>query len=169
MTLLSAGIRLIALAGLAGLVSACMSSERPRQSAAGPSLYWPMTATSAQLDTGSARDMIAAYRRNKGLPALALDPGLQRLAETESAAMAAADRPSQADIVKTVAARMGFSDPKANLSAGYHTLAEAFSGWRDSPAHNAVLLSPDATRMGIATAYAPGSKYKVYWTLLVAK
>ena len=94
---------------------------------------------------------------------------LQRLAETETAAMAAAGRPSQADIVKTVAARMGFPEPAANLSAGYHTLAEAFSGWRDSPSHNAVMLDPTATRMGIATAYAPGSKYKVYWALLVAK
>jgi len=24
-----------------------------------------------------------------------------------------------------------------NVSAGYHTLAEAFSGWRDSPPHRA--------------------------------
>ncbi|MGY2048712.1 CAP domain-containing protein [Methylobacterium sp. JK268] len=162
-------LRLASLAGLALGLSACAGTEVVRQTPAGPSLYWPMTSASAQLDLDTARDMIGAYRRNKGLPMLALDPGLQRLAETETAAMAAADRPSQADIVKTVAARMGFADPKANLSAGYHTLAEAFSGWRDSPAHNAVLLSPDATRMGIATAYAPGSKYKVYWALLVAK
>jgi uncharacterized protein YkwD len=31
------------------------------------------------------------------------------------------------------------------------------------------MLAPDAQRMGIATAYAPGSKYKVYWALLLAK
>ncbi|ACA17469.1 SCP-like extracellular [Methylobacterium sp. 4-46] len=162
-------LRFAALAGLALALASCAGNEVARQTPPGPSLYWPMTSASAQLDLDTARDMIGAYRRNKGLPALALDPGLQRLAETESAAMAAADRPSQTDIVRTVAARMGFAAPQANLSAGYHTLAEAFSGWRDSPAHNAVLLSPEATRMGIATAYAPGSKYKVYWTLLVAK
>jgi uncharacterized protein YkwD len=152
-------------------VAACSATEATRVStgAAGPSLYWPMAATGAEIDAGAARDMIAVYRRNKGLPPLALDPGLQRLAETETAAMAAAGRPSQADIVKTVAARMGYPEPAANLSAGYHTLAEAFSGWRDSPSHNAVMLDPAATRMGIATAYAPGSKYKVYWALLVAK
>nr|WP_245524102.1 CAP domain-containing protein [Methylobacterium nonmethylotrophicum] len=154
----------------AGL-AACSATEATRAPVgpAGPSLYWPMTAAGAQIDAGAARDMIAAYRRNKGLAPLALDPGLQRLAETETAAMAAAGRPSQADIVKSVAARMGFPQPGANLSAGYHTLAEAFSGWRESPAHNAVMLDPTATRMGIATAYAPGSKYKVYWALLVAK
>ncbi|BCM83292.1 hypothetical protein NS228_00210 [Methylobacterium indicum] len=172
MTAIPAALRRLALLVLPAGLAACSATEAtrvPSAAGAGPSLYWPMAATGAQIDAGAARDMIAAYRSNKGLPPLALDPGLQRLAETESAAMAAAGRPSQADIVKTVAARMGFPEPGANLSAGYHTLAEAFSGWRESPSHNAVMLDPTATRMGIATAYAPGSKYKVYWALLVAK
>jgi uncharacterized protein YkwD len=55
-----------------------------------------------------------------------------------------------------------------NISAGYHTLAEAFSGWRDSPPHRANMLNQGATRMGIAAAYAPNSKYKVYWSLILA-
>ena len=55
-----------------------------------------------------------------------------------------------------------------NASAGYRTLAEAFSGWRDSPKHNAVMLDGRATRMGIATAYSPGSKYRVFWSLVLA-
>ncbi|KMO14354.1 hypothetical protein SQ03_19740 [Methylobacterium platani JCM 14648] len=165
-------VKRVAILALPLSLAACAATEATRAPAlgpAGPSLYWPMAASGAQIDADAARDMIAAYRRNKGLPPLALDPGLQRLAETETAAMAAAGRPSQADIVKTVAARMGYPEPAANLSAGYHTLAEAFSGWRESPPHNAVMLDPTATRMGIATAYAPGSKYKVYWALLVAK
>ena len=55
-----------------------------------------------------------------------------------------------------------------NVSAGYHTLAEAFSGWRDSPPHNANMLAKGMKRMGIASAYAPGAKYKVFWTLILA-
>ena len=55
-----------------------------------------------------------------------------------------------------------------NVSAGYLTLAEAFSGWRDSPPHNKNLLEPRMRRMGIATAYAPGSKYRVYWALVMS-
>ncbi len=47
-------------------------------------------------------------------------------------------------------------------------MAEAFSGWRESPQHDRTMLAPSATRLGIATAYAPGSKYKVYWALIVA-
>ena len=55
-----------------------------------------------------------------------------------------------------------------NISAGYHTLAEAFSGWRDSPPHRANMLNKGVTRMGIAAIYSPKSKYKVFWTLILA-
>ncbi|WP_147080505.1 CAP domain-containing protein [Methylobacterium haplocladii] len=134
-----------------------------------PSLYLPLTTSSAAVDTTAARDMISAYRKGRGEAPLTVDADLQRLAETEAAAMAVADKPSQSRTVSAAIGRLGYASPGANLSAGYHTLAEAFSGWRDSPPHNAVMLSADATRMGIATAYAPGSKYKVYWALLVAK
>lgn len=158
----------IVLAGLAAMqVAGCAKPESVN--AALPSLYWPMTTQSAQVDANTARDMISAYRARSGLPPLTVDPALQKLAEAEAAAMAAADRPSRAQTVKNAVERLGFANPEANLSAGYHTLAEAFSGWRDSPAHNATLLAPGAQRMGIATAYAPGSKYKVYWALLVAQ
>ena len=53
----------------------------------------------------------------------------------------------------------GYQKNKAveNVSAGYHTLAEAFSGWRDLPPHNANMLVPGMKRMGIATAHAPGA------------
>ncbi len=134
-----------------------------------PSLYLPLASNTAHLDTEAARDMISSYRRNHGAAPLTVDPELQKLAETEVAAMAAADRPSRAQTVKSAVTRLGYEDVNANLSAGYHTLAEAFSGWRESPPHNATMLDPQAGRMGIATAYAPGSKYKVYWALLTAK
>ena len=55
-----------------------------------------------------------------------------------------------------------------NVSAGYHTLAEAFSGWRDSPPHKANMLKNGVTKLGIAASYAPNTKYKVFWTLIMA-
>ena len=158
----------ILVSGGASLALAGCASDRAATSAL-PALYQSLTTETARLDAAGAADMISAYRRGKGVTALAVDPELQRLAEAEAASMALADRPSQAQTVRVAVTRLGYASAGANLSAGYHTLAEAFSGWRDSPAHNAVMLSPDATRMGIATAYAPGSKYKVYWALLVAK
>jgi uncharacterized protein YkwD len=30
------------------------------------------------------------------------------------------------------------------------------------------MLDPRADRMGIATAYAPGTKYRVFWAMIVA-
>ena len=156
----------LALAVAAGVAACATDAPTTRVT---PSLYLPLATDMAHIDVAAARDMISAYRGNRGAAPLTVDPELQRLAETEAAAMAAADRPSRAQTVKAAVGRLGYADVNANLSAGYHTLAEAFSGWRESPPHEATMLDPKATRMGIATAYAPGSKYKVYWALLTAR
>jgi uncharacterized protein YkwD len=152
--------------GFAGGLAGCIAE--PQKAVGTPSFYRSLAQPTAALDVAMARDMIGAYRRNRGLLPLALDPDLQLHAEAEARAMAASDKPSSAVAVKTKLAAEGFVDPAANLSAGYHTLAEAFSGWRESAPHDRVLLDAGASRMGIATAYAPNSKYKVYWALVVA-
>jgi uncharacterized protein YkwD len=156
------------LISLSALVLAACQSEKPVAQGQTPSFYVSMARADAEVDAAMARDMISAYRGNNGLGRLALDPSLQAAAQAEADAMAAADKPSSGDAFKARLAATGFADPAANLSAGYHTLAEAFSGWRESPQHNRVLLDPKATRIGIATAYALGSKYKVYWVMAVA-
>ena len=159
--------RIILLLGaFASALSAC--SSPPRQAAQAPSFYLPLARADARVDDAMARDMISAYRHNKGLGPLTVDPDLQAAAQAEASAMAAAGKPGSADSVKARLGSAGFTAPAANLSAGYYTLAEAFSGWRESPPHDRVLLDPQATRIGIATAYAPGSKYKVYWAMVVA-
>ena len=55
-----------------------------------------------------------------------------------------------------------------NVGGGYHTLAEAFSGWRDSPPHRANMLRKGVTHIGIAAIQSPSSKYKVFWCLVLA-
>ena len=158
--------RIVLFGLMAAALSACQNAPAPRSET--PSFYASMAAADAVVDSAMARDMIGAYRRNRGLGPLTLDPALQAAAEAEARAMAAADKPSSADAFKARLSAAGFRAPAANLSAGYRTLAEAFSGWRESPQHDKVLLDPRATRIGIATAYAPGSKYKVYWAMAVA-
>jgi uncharacterized protein YkwD len=101
-----------------------------------------------------------------------LDPLLMQLAQAQAAVMAKRDKLDHG-AGKPFVTRLKASgyDAKAaaeNIGAGYHTLAEAFSGWRDSRPHNANMLLRDATRMGIAAVYTPASKYKVYWALIVA-
>lgn len=157
-------VAILSLAALA--LAACQGAQQPGNRT--PTFYVSMAKADAVVDAATARDMIGAYRRNNGLGPLTLDPDLQAAAEAEADAMASADKPSSADAFKARLSSAGFAAPAANISAGYHTLAEAFSGWRESPQHNRVLLDPQATRIGIATAYTPNSKYKVYWVLAVA-
>jgi len=151
--------------GLVALLAAC---DNKATTPGKPSFYQSLASSSAQIDSGMARGMISAYRRNNGLDPLVLDPTLQAAAAEEVRSLAANDRPASADAVKARLAQNGMLRTEVNVSAGYHTLAEAFSGWRDSPQHNRVMLSPSARRMGIATAFSPGSKYKVYWVMIVA-
>src|SRR5690606_492341 len=125
-----------------------------------------------KLDTAVAASMISGYRKNNGLGAVTIDPLLTQAAEAQSMAMAKRnklDHDVAGALVKRVKAT-GFDPVVAveNISAGYHTLAEAFSGWRDSPPHRANMLHKGVTRIGIAATYAPNTKYKVFWTLILA-
>jgi uncharacterized protein YkwD len=117
--------------------------------------------------------MISGYRANNGLEAVTLDPALMQLAQAQASEMARRDKLDH-DLRKPFIARLKASgyDAKAaaeNIGAGYHTLAEAFSGWRDSPSHKKNMLLKGATRIGIAAVYTPTSKYKVYWALILAE
>ena len=145
-------------------LTACVEAPRGQQ----PAFYRDLGSTTATVDAGEARAMISAYRINAGLGPLVLDPALVEAAQKEVRSMAASDRPAQAEAVKARLTREGQRGAEVNLSAGYRRLAEAFSGWRDSPQHDRVMKTAGARRMGIATAYAPGSKYQVYWALIVA-
>src|SRR5438067_1016080 len=120
----------------------------------------------------AAASMISQYRQNNGLGAVEIDPALIKLAEQQSLAMAVANKMDH-DVKAPLAKRLNGAGYPAtlaveNVSAGYHTLAEAFSGWRDSPPHKANMLKNGVTKLGIAASYAPNTKYKVFWTLIMA-
>ncbi|AXS42305.1 CAP domain-containing protein [Breoghania sp. L-A4] len=142
--------------------------------AGGPSFYVDLAERDAEIDTEAAVAMINGYRRNKGLPLLQADAALQRVAHSQARAMAEKGQVDvsleRGNLVRARLDRAGYPAGPAveNVSAGYHTLADAFSGWRGSPRHDANMRHADVTRMGIATAYAPGNKYKVFWSLVLA-
>jgi uncharacterized protein YkwD len=153
-----------------GLLVGCTADYVPK---AEPSFYRNLAEPGARLDADAAASMISGYRTNNGLPAVALDPDLTRMAGAQAAIMAKRDKLDH-NAGKPFVTRLKASgyDAKAaaeNVGAGYHTLAEAFSGWRDSPPHNANMLLKGATRIGIAAIYTPDSKYKVYWALIIAE
>jgi|SRR3954451_3088790 uncharacterized protein YkwD len=156
-------------AALVGLV-ACASDREPPPGE--PSFYNSVASADAKIDSGMAASMISGYRTNNGLSSVQVDPELTKLAQAQAQAMAARDK-IEHNVSRDFNVRMrssGFDAKVAgeNIGAGYHTLAQAFSGWRDSPSHRKNMLLPGATHIGIATAYAPQSKYKVFWALILA-
>ena len=131
-----------------------------------------MAAPGAHLDAQVAASMISQYRQNNGLGVVVVDPELMKLAEQQSQAMASRNKMDH-DVKAPLAQRLAAGGYPAtlaveNISAGYHTLAEAFSGWRDSPPHRENMLKNGVTKLGIAASYAPNTKYKVFWTLILA-
>lgn len=137
-----------------------------------PAFYRSMAQPGARLDVEVAASMISGYRRNAGLNPVSVNPVLTELAEQQARVMARKDKLDH-NAGGPFAQRMKaggyvYKVGAENIGAGYHTLAEAFSGWRDSPPHNANMLLKGATQMGMAAVYQPGSKYKVFWALIMA-
>jgi uncharacterized protein YkwD len=163
-------LRIMRAAAILGLLALCgCAAEAPVEQ---PSMYASMAEPGAKLDSVAAASMISLYRQNNGLGAVVVDPALMALADAQSQAMASRNKLDH-DVKAPLAKRLnaaGFPAALAveNVSAGYHTLAEAFSGWRDSPPHRANMLKSGVTKLGIAASYAPNTKYKVFWTLILA-
>jgi uncharacterized protein YkwD len=163
-------VRALAVMLAAAALAGCAETAKPLGQ---PTFYNSMAQPDTTLDANAAASMISGYRANNGLPAVTIDPQLMQLADARARAMAARNRVDQ-NLGGPFRARLkqaGYDAKVAgeNVSAGYHTLAEAFSGWRDSPPHQANMLLRGATKMGIAAVYAPGSKYKVFWSLILAE
>ena len=153
--------RLLIAAGLTTtLLAGCGEEKR----VARPVFYTELASAEARVDAASARDIFNAYRRNLSLAPLTLDDGLMREAQVKADASAAAG--SVADGSR--GAGRAKSGTLEILSAGYYTISDAFSGWRGSPSHDAKLRAANVRRLGIATAYASDSKYKVYWAVILA-
>ncbi len=131
-------------------------------------------AREASINLDEAVWILSNYRAMHGLGRVRLDPQLTRIAADHAIRMAADNK--VAHVLRgegSFARRLktgGYDAAVAseNIGAGYDTLAEAFAGWRNSPDHNKNMLRPDVTMMGIASASAVGSKYGIYWSLVLA-
>lgn len=151
------------------VLAGCAGGELPKGE---PSFYANLAQPGAKVDAAAAASMISGYRSNNGLGAVTLDPQLMQLAEAQAALMAKRDKldhgAGKPFVNRLKASGYNAKVAAENIGAGYHTLAEAFSGWRDSPSHRTNMLLGGATKIGIAAVYTPSSKYKVYWALILA-
>jgi uncharacterized protein YkwD len=170
MSTLLAGVLL-----LAGLTACAIDQapEPPAPASSGrPTFYEDLAQTGAEVDTASAASMISGYRRNNGLSGVSANPLLMKAAAAQARAMASRNQ-LEHNVAGEFSTRIRGSGYDAklaaeNIGAGYRTLADAISGWRGSPSHRENMLLKGATHFGIAAAYAPGSKYKVFWALILA-
>lgn len=129
--------------------------------------------TATRLDAEKAREIINAYRKQKGLRPLKLQPALTEAARAHSRDLAKWDRISHFgsdgsnpwDRVKLA----GYNARLAaeNVGTGQVTIEEVVKGWQASPGHNKNLLISDAEHMGIALVHDPKTEFKTFWTLVV--
>ncbi len=152
------------------LLTSC--AEKPVPPAPSEMTPRERAASEAHVDPTIAADAISQYRREHALSVVQPDPFLQTFAQAQANAMAARDLLSHevnGNLRRRLeAANFQHKTAVENVSAGYFSLADVMAGWRRSPGHNANLLDPQMRRIGIATAYAPGTRYKVYWALVMS-
>jgi uncharacterized protein YkwD len=130
--------------------------------------------STTRLDAEMARDLVNAYRKEKGLRPLKLQPALTEAARAHARDLAKWDRISHFgsdgsnpwDRVK----RAGYSAKLAaeNVGTGQVTVDEVITGWKASPGHNKNLLLPEAEHMGIALVQDSRTEFKTFWTLVIA-
>ncbi len=137
-----------------------------------PIMYRSLASPGAAVDQDAAADLMNEHRRLKGVAPMAPDATLERIAADAARELAQRNQPDAIVAAHTrqalLAAHISTAHEAQNLSGGFYTLADAFSGWRGAPRQERTISLPGATRFGIASAYAPGSKYTVYWALVVA-
>jgi hypothetical protein len=153
--------------GVMLILTGCSVEPEPRAVHA----YSATILAKARLDPVAATAKLNAYRAEKGLNPLRLDPALTAMAERQAQAMAASETMSH-DVAGPFSARLAASGINAaageNLAAGYLSFDEALAGWRTSAGHDANLLMAGATRFGIALAKnRSGDGYGAFWAMEV--
>lgn len=145
--------RLLIALGAALMLSACTGTAGLT-----PALTARMDQSGAQLDRAAAIGIINQYRATRGSAPLVADAELNAAAQTLAAQYASAGKtpgkPDNAAVILT--------------SAGYATLADTFSGWRNSGKDADTLADANHTRAGIGVIYSANSNFGVYWVMLLA-
>src|SRR5262245_56282608 len=116
-------------------------------------LVMPAQASASDI-SASAQGAISGYRKQHGLGGVSVDPALMRLARQQAAAMARSGSLDH-NVGGSFASRMGSSNRSIaaeNIAGGTTDLASTLAMWKRSSGHNANLLKPGVSRIGIASA-----------------
>jgi len=133
----------------------------------------PPVGAKPAFDPAAAQKLVNAYRTQKGLKPLKLNPKLSEAAKKHSEDLAKSDRISHygsdgSDAWDRVG-KVGYGArlTAENVGTGQKSLEEVFQGWQKSRDHNANLLLGDAEEMGIAMVYKPDTQFKTFWTMVL--
>ena len=120
-----------------------------------------------------AEDMASAisqYRRAHGLSAVSADAQLTGIAERQAQAMARSGVMGHG-VAGPFASRIAGAHANLageNIAAGTKSWDDTFRIWKASAGHNANLLLPGATSVGVAVAYSGETRNKAFWVMEIA-
>lgn len=113
---------------------------------------------------------INKYRWSKGIQPLEVDNRLLIIADWQAEDMAGNNYFSHTDslgrdpFVRLTEFGWTYNTWKGeNLAAGVRSGKAAFELWRKSPGHNANMLNPNFTRIGISVVCRDGTTFGCYW------
>lgn len=118
--------------------------------------------------------LTSRFRAANGLGPVTLDARLSRAAAEQALAMARHDDLSHSiGWGNALPARLAAVDydwevTAENIGMGYRTLQAAFDGWVGSAGHRANLLKPGVTQVGFGAAEAPASRFRFFWSMILA-
>lgn len=126
-----------------------------------------------------ALGLINSYRQENGLPALGLSDEISTASARYAHDMAKYDayRIPEAHITgpsdyypegANLTVRMNAEGYEAssygeNIAAGQESASEVFTDWQNSPDHNAMMLNPEMTAVGIGLVENPSTSYGEFW------
>lgn len=136
---------------------------------------YPLHSETIAVDSGVVALRVSEYRASRDLPPVAADPTLTAIAQLHARRMASADRmehvlPGEGSFGKRLEdGNFRSSLAVENIAAGTRTLDDVLKVWRGSPRHDANLLQDGVAKLGVGVAWAPGSRYRIYWCLVLAR
>lgn len=104
---------------------------------------------------------------------LAWNEALAKAAEGHSRDMGTKDylehvgRDGSTPAVRVDAQGYAWSMVAENIAGGQPGIAEVLESWRRSPGHCANLMKPGLKEIGVACVRASGTRYRLYWTMVL--
>ena len=170
-----AGRRHCATLMIAVALAGCVSTKAPRLDDSGASVRGVYPVTTDNIEAVRARTLatINEARSANGLAPVSMDAMLNRAADVHSADMSRQKRAwhfgSDGSSPMDRVARAGFRGSLVGevVSQTYESEVKAVKAWMNSPPQRAILLSPEAGRIGIGVYQE--EDMKLWWTITVAR